>query len=126
MPDYGEFKDLRDRKREASMQGQKYQVEAQRRVALHVEYVTQSEHWNVYLEHLQALNQADQKALQHAQNKVLSVEPMTNEERMAHLIQFHKLQSKISTRIEDMQLPQLLMKQGEAAKETEGQAPVIH
>ena len=85
------------------------QLEAQRRVALDMTYVTGSEQWDVYLQHLQAMVEADEKIVEGLEKQLSS--PMLCDPNETTRIRLNLIGAKnrVMAIRQAMELPKQLM-----------------
>jgi|SRR3989304_6526971 len=112
MPDFTDFKSHLAGKDYPLHRHAKFQREVEARVALHAQYVTQSEYWNTFLQHLQAINERDESRATFLRNKILGMEPMTDAERHSFHLELMNVQGRIQARLETMELPARLIERG--------------
>ncbi len=82
-----------------------YQAQVRAQVALEMRYVTASREWNTYLQHLQALVETDEKALESLRCRLLGDLGVTDAERDSLMRRLKKLEGRIEARRDDLALP---------------------
>jgi hypothetical protein len=92
--------------READRQAQQAQRE---RVAVEMQYVTQDAHWDLFLEHLQAIVTAHTAAAKGLEAQILGTAPLSEPERDSLRERYQRLQGEIAGMTTAMTLPRQLI-----------------
>jgi hypothetical protein len=110
MVDYmRDVKPLVDAKQSARIQAADFQRGAREQVALSMQQVTQSEPWNVYLQHLTAMLDLDEKAATDLSLRLERPEVADPNEVNGIRLKLQRLRGRIEARKRDMELPKSLI-----------------
>ncbi len=113
MPDFDDFKALLDRQSEVGKIDRAEQKAVREQVALHVRYVTQSESWDIFLRHIQAMLDADTRDRDTLKEKILSPDTTAPEEIATLRHRLMWVSGKVEAFEQLLQLPKDLMAAGE-------------
>ncbi len=105
MVDLLDVKPLLDKQKAERESRNQYTVQVRQQVALEMRYVTASREWNTYLQHIQALVEADEKALESLKGRLLGDLGVTDAERDTLMRRLKKLEGRIEARRDDLALP---------------------
>ncbi len=105
MVDLLDVKPLLEKQKADRESRNQFQTQVRAQVALEMRYVTASREWNTYLQHLQALVEADEKALESLRCRLLGDLGVTDAERDSLMRRLKKLEGRIEARRDDLSLP---------------------
>jgi hypothetical protein len=108
MVDLLDVKPLLEKQKAERESRTQFQALARAQVALEMQYVTASREWNTYLQHLQALVEADERAAEGLRERLLGDLGCIDAERDSLMRRLKKMEGRIEARRDDMALPMTL------------------
>lgn len=115
MPDKVDIQPLIDARRAKAEQANAERMAQHKaglqQAALKMEYVTQSAEWDAYLQHLQAMLNADERVLLATRDRLTNEESLSHEEIDALRLRIKRLVGRIEARTQDMAIPKGIIQQ---------------